>query len=153
MKGLKKKVAVVGVAVGAVIGGNMAYAAWTANGSGSGNAQALSAQSVTVTARTGTADLYPGVTAGDVFFTLNNTNPYSVTFTSMTSGTVSSGASGACASTNVTAIGATGLSITVPGNSTLDASIPDVVTMVAGAPDGCQGVTFTIPLTLAGTQS
>src|SRR4051812_33108229 len=78
MKGLKKKVAVVGVAVGAVIGGNMAYAVWTANGSGSGNAKALTAQTISVSASTGTADLYPGFTAGDVFFTVSNANPYAV---------------------------------------------------------------------------
>jgi hypothetical protein len=32
-------------------------------------------------------------------------------------------------------------------------TIANVVTMVSGAPDGCQGVTFTIPLTLTGSQS
>ena len=82
----KKKFAVVGLVVAALIGGSMAYALWSANGSGSGSAKALTAQSITVNVSTGTADLYPGFTNGDVFFTLTNPNPYAVTMTNMTSG-------------------------------------------------------------------
>jgi len=41
-----------------------------------------------VNAATGAADLYPGFTGGDVHFTLSNPNPYPVTFTTMTAGTV-----------------------------------------------------------------
>jgi hypothetical protein len=153
MKSALKKVAVAGVGVGAVIGGTMAYALWTANGSGSGNAKALSAQSITVTAATGAADLYPGFTQGDVFFTVSNTNPYPVTFTGMTAGTVVSGDPTNCPASNVTVSSAT-VSIAVPAGATnASKSIADVVTMISGAPDGCQGVTFTIPLTLTGSQS
>ncbi len=153
MKGLKRKVAVVGVAVGAVIGGNMAYAAWTANGTGSGNAKALSAQAITVTASTGAADLYPGFTAGDVFFTVTNNNPYPVTFTGMTAGTVTSSDPTNCPASNVTVANATGLSIAAAANASgVSRSIADVVSMGHSAPDGCQGVVFTIPLTLSGSQ-
>ena len=154
MKRVLKKLAVAGLAVGVVAAGGIAYAMWSATSTGSGNAKALTAQTITVTAATGAADLYPGFAAGDVYFTLTNSNPYPVTFTSMTAGTVTSGAPSPCPSSNVTVANATGLSISVPANESVGVarSIADVVTMVGAAPDGCQGVTFTIGLTLTGSQ-
>jgi len=143
--------AIVGVIV---TGGGIAAALWSANGSGPGQAKALSAQSLTVTAATGAADLYPGFTGGDVFFTITNPNPYPVTFTSMTAGTVTSSNPAACPSTNVSVANASGLSLAAAASSTSGTqSIANVVTMAAGAPDGCQGATFTINLTLSGSQS
>ena len=143
--------AIVGVIV---TGGGIAAALWSANGSGPGQAKALSAQSLTVTAATGAADLYPGFTGGDVFFTITNPNPYPVTFTSMTAGTVTSSNQAACPSANVSVANASGLSLAAAASSTSGTqSIANVVTMAAGAPDGCQGATFTINLTLSGSQS
>jgi|KBSMisStaDraftv2_1062788.scaffolds.fasta_scaffold134986_1 hypothetical protein len=141
--------------VGVVLtGGGIAAALWSANGSGPGQAKALSAQSLTVTAATGAADLYPGFTGGDVFFTITNPNPYPVTFTSMTAGTVTSSNPAACPSANVSVANASGLSLAAAASSTSGTqSIANVVTMAAGAPDGCQGATFTINLTLSGSQS
>ena len=132
----------------------MAYALWSAGGTGPGQAKALTAQSITVTAATATADLYPGFTAGDVFFTLTNPNPYAVTMTSMTPGTVTSSNPGTCPASNVTVAAASGLSLAVGANATSSTlSIVDVVSMAIAAPDGCQGVTFTVALTLSGSQS
>ena len=154
MKGVLKKVAIVGVGVGAVIGGSMAYALWSSTASGSGNAKALSAQTITVTAATGAADLYPGFTAGDVHFTLTNSNPYPVTFTTMAAGTVTSSDPTGCPSSNVTVTTPTTISLTsAAGDTNVAKSIADVVSMAGAAPDGCQGVTFTIALTLTGSQS
>jgi hypothetical protein len=150
----KKKFAVVGLVVAALIGGSMAYALWTANGTGSGSAKALTAQQITVNASTGTADLYPGFTGGKVFFTLTNPNPYAVTMTNMTSGAITSSDPTNCPASNVTVGTASGLSLAAAANSTsAQQSISNVVSMAAGAPDGCQGVTFTVALTLSGTQS
>jgi hypothetical protein len=149
----KKKVAAALAVVGVTVGGGLAWAAWTANGSGSGTARATTAQNITVNAATGAADLYPGFTGGDVFFTLTNPNPYDVTFTSMTAGAITSSAPAACPATNVTVAGATGLSLNVAANSTSGPlSIANVVTMALAAPNGCQGVSFTIALTLTGSQ-
>ena len=150
----KRKVASF-VVVGVMLtGGGIAAALWSANGSGVGQAKALSAQALTVTAATGAADLYPGFTAGDVFFTITNPNPYPVTFTSMTAGAITSSNPGGCPSSNVTVANATGLSLAAAASSTSGTqSIVDVVTMAAAAPDGCQGATFTISLTLSGSQS
>lgn len=149
----KRKLSIVGVVVAVLLGGGVAAALWSTTGIGTGSAKATSAQNVTVTAATGTADLYPGFTGGDVFFTLTNPNPYPVTFTSMSAGTVTSSNPSGCPASNITVANASSLSISVPANSTTSTqSIADVVTMVAAAPDGCQGVTFSIALTLSGSQ-
>ena len=136
-----------------LLGGGIAGALWAASGSGSGEANAVTAQIVTVSAATGAADLYPGFTGGDVFFTVTNTNPYSVMFSSMAVGAVTSSDPAGCPSSNVSVASATGLTLAVAANATsATQSIADVVTMVAGAPDACQGATFTIALTLSGSQ-
>ena len=149
----RNKVAALVIALTVMLTAGLAVALWTANGTGSGNARALTAQTITVNATTGTADLYPGFAGGDVHFTLTNTNPYAVTFDAMTPGAITSSNPGACSASNVTASSATGLSLPVGANATSGAqSIANVVAMDSGAPDGCQGVTFTIALTLTGSQ-
>ena len=155
MQHLKSRKAVATLVAGLiVISAAAAVAMWSSTGTGSGNAQALTAVDITVTAATGPADLYPGFTEGDVSFTSANTNPYDVTFTSMTSGTVTSGDEVNCPASNVTVANATGLSLLVPAGATATpGTIVDVVTMASGAPDGCQGVVFTVELTLSGAQS
>lgn len=150
----KRKVIAIVVGGALLTGGGIAAALWSASGSGSGDARALTAQVATVTAATGAADLYPGFTGGDVYFTVTNPNPYPVTFSSMTAGAVTSSNPGACAASNVAVANAAGLTLAVGANATsATQSIANVVTMSAGAPDGCQGVTFTIALTLTGSQS
>jgi hypothetical protein len=155
MRFTKPRIVVGGLVLGvaaATLG--VAIAQWTSTGVGPGNAKALSAVSVTVTAATGAADLYPGFTQGRVFFTSANTNPYPVTFTSMVPGTITSSDPTSCPSSNVTVASASGLSLLVPAGATATpGNIANVVTMVAAAPDGCQGVVFTIALTLSGAQS
>ncbi len=154
MLSLKKKIAITFATLLIAGAGTAAWAMWTASGSGSGRAQSLTAVTVTVTAVTGAADLYPGFVDGDLRFTLTNTNPYPITFTSMASGAVTSSNTVACPSSNVTVdASASGLSLTVAANSTsATLTILDVVNMIAGAPDGCQGKTFDIVLTLTGSQ-
>ena len=130
----------------------VAFALWSTSGVGTGSAKALTAQSLTVNAATATADLYPGFTQGDVYFSVNNPNPYPVTITSMTPGAITT-SNPSCVATNITVASASGLSIVLPANSTATGqTITNVVTMLSTAPDACQGVTFTIGLTLTGTQ-
>lgn len=148
----RKRVAIVAALVIATTGGAVA-AYWTATGTGSGGASSLSAQAITVTATTGTADLYPGFTGGDLSFTAANPNPYPVTFTAYTAGTVTSSDAVNCPALNVTVASGT-ISLTVAaGASGVAATLPDVVTMIALAPDGCQNKSFTVDLTLTGSQS
>ena len=148
-----KKAAAIGAVVAATMAGGIAVAAWTANGTGPGTARAISAEAIVVTARTGPADLYPGFADGDVFFALQNPNPYPVRMTAMTSGAITSDKPG-CAASNVTVDAATGLTLEVPAGGTLDpATIADVVNMAIAAPDACQGAVFTVQLTLTGVQT
>ena len=135
-----------------VVGGGAAYASWTASGTGSGAAKAASATALTVSVGTTTADLYPGFTQGDVFMTVSNPNVYPVNITSLTPGAITT-SSGTCAASNITVLPATGLSIPLTAGATnVPVTVPNIVTMINGAPDACQGVTFTIAVTLTGTQ-
>ena len=150
---LPRKAVVVALVSGlVVVGAGVGYANWSASGSGSGQAKSGSAVSVTVAAATGTADLYPGA-SGAVFFTLNNTNPYPVRFTSATFGTVTADDSTACPVTNVSTTNKSGLTLDVAANTTsATLSVPAAITMASNAPDGCQSRTFTVAVTLSGTQ-
>lgn len=152
----KKRKILAGLFVVGALGGavGVAIAAWSANGSGNGRASSVTAQSLTVTAATGTADLYPGFAAGDIYFTVTNPNPYPVNFTAFDATTITSSDGVACPASNVTVNDAGAISIAIAGNASAAAhSIADVVSMAGAAPDGCQGKTFTIALTLTGTQT
>lgn len=152
----KRKIVIGSVAFAVVmLVGGIANAMWAARGAGSGRAAASPGVSVSVTASTGSAELYPGYSSGDATFTLTNTNPYAVTFTDMaTVGTAISSNPTDCPNLNVTAVGKSGIDLVVAANSTsAPVTITDVVTMISTAPNGCQGKTFDIALTLTGTQS
>lgn len=150
-----KKIAIGAGLLGAVLVAAVSWAAWSGTGTGSGRARATTAVAVTVNPVDGTADLYPGFTGGDVFFTLNNTNPYSITFTDMTAGavTVDPAHSAGCAASNVTVAPATGLSLVSPPGASGTLTIPNVVSMALAAPDACQGASFDVVLTLTGAQT
>ena len=138
-----------------LITGGVVAALWSASGSGNASDKALTAQTLTITAAaTPTADLYPGA-SGALQFTVTNANPYPVSLTSMTAGTITSGDPTNCPSTNITVSGGTLVTpIAVPAAGTSAAiSVPSKVLMAAAAPDGCQGVTFTIAITLTGAQT
>jgi hypothetical protein len=145
------------LAIGSLIIG-MAFATWTQTGSGSATAKAASGtnSAVTTDAAAAVADLYPGFTGGDLYFKIDNPNPYPVRFTTLTPGTVTSGDPTNCPNSpaKVTAVSKTGLTIDVPANTTtpISKSVADAVTMDVTAPDGCKGVTFTIAVTLSGSQ-
>jgi hypothetical protein len=164
----KARTITVAVATGSavVLAGGVAYAVWTATGSGSGAAKSATAQAITVTAVTpGTGDLYPGGT-GAVAFTLTNANAYNTSFTKLTAASVtSSDNTGACAAGNVSitpaiATAISGGGYTLPSADAANAggtpsatyTIPGLLTMSASAADGCQGRTFTVSLTLTGSQ-
>lgn len=149
----KHKIGIAGILAALLLGGGVALALWSTTGIGTGSAKADTAQTATVTAATGTADLYPGFTGGDVYFTVTNPNPYDVEFSAMTAGTITSSDPVNCPASNVSVTGATGLALAVPANSTSSTlSIPNVVSMALAAPNGCQGVSFTIALQLTGSQ-
>jgi hypothetical protein len=141
------------LAVFALMAG-VAFATWTADGSGSANARARTATTVTVNAVTGAADLYPGFDDGDLHLSLTNANPYPITFTAMTPGAITSSNPTGCPASNLTVDATSGLSLPVAAGATSGTqTIADVVNLATSAPDGCQGVTFTVALSLTGSQS
>jgi hypothetical protein len=149
-----------GVALASVAAGTgIAYAAWTASGSGSGSGRAITAQVMTVSpvtpGATG-ASLYPGGPAGWVYFTLTNPNPYDVTVTHLAWGAPASADTANCPSSNISvdANAPTSINFVVPAHSTSGALQEfSVLDLAHSAPDGCQGVAFTVPLTVTGTQT
>jgi hypothetical protein len=149
----RKKLFVALATVGVLVVGGIAYALWSADGEGSGTAKARTAETITLNVDTSkAADLYPGFTGGNIYFTATNTNPYDVTFDAFTTGTIVSSDPTNCPASNVSVTPGT-ISVSVAAGATdVDKQIDDVVSMDSDAPDGCQGVTFTIPLTLTGAQ-
>jgi hypothetical protein len=153
MSRTRKILIAVGVMV--LVLGGVAVALWSADGSGNGQAKALTAQEVTFAVNpAGTADLYPGFTGGDIHFLATNPNPYPVNFTGFTVGTITSSDEANCAASLVTVDTVTAIDVDVAANASSAAgTIPNVVTLNSSAGDLCQGVVFTIPVTLTGSQS
>jgi hypothetical protein len=158
----KRTIVFGGVALAMLVSAGAVFALWSAQGTGSGRARATTAVTATVTpvncaATPGCVDLYPGYTNGDVYFTITNANPYNVTFTGMTAGAITVDALHAadCPASSITVTSpVSGLSLVAPASSTTaELSINNVVSMISTAPDGCQGASFDISLTLTGTQS
>jgi hypothetical protein len=150
----RRIVAIVAWTMALVVPAGLGYALWSANGTGSGAAKATSAVALTISTGTASGDLYPGFTGGDVFLEVSNPNPYAVDLTSAAFGTVTSSDPTNCPASNISTTSSASLSLHVAASSTDQAvTIPDVVTLDSSAPDGCQGVTFTIATTVSGSQS
>jgi hypothetical protein len=132
------------------------YAAWTSSGTGSGYAKAGSAQVLTtvdVSASTA-ATLYPGVD-GDLLIKINNPNPYPVRVTDVTgNGTITADSGHAtCVTTGVTFTNQTGKTIDIAASSQTQTTLTGAVHMSNASDNGCQGATFTVPVSLAGTSN
>jgi hypothetical protein len=131
----------------------VAIAAWTTGGSGSGQAQAGSAASMTISAGTPSSSLYPNASA-DVAATINNPNSYKVHVSSISLGavTVDTGHSGC----NVTSVSVTSPQTTgwdVAANGSLNVDLANAISMDNTANDSCQGATFTVALTATGAST
>lgn len=142
----------------------LVYAAWTTSGSGSVYAKAgtSSALSTLDASASTSATLYPGST-GDVVLKVSNPNPYPVRVTGVSLNgtnadiTADSGHSG-CTTTGVSFTNATGLTVDVPAksggtNGSAQATISGAAAMSNASVDGCQGATFTIPVTVTGASN
>ena len=98
------------------------------------------APGVTATATAPSAQLYPGSTGGDLEVVATNTNPFPVTVT-LASSTSATG----CTTPAITFAGGT---LTLEGNSgSVARTVPNSVSMGAGASNDCQGATITVALT------
>jgi hypothetical protein len=142
---------VVGLASGA------AYAYFTSSGTGTASASVGTMQAVTISTATvsPSTPLLPGG-SGDVTLEVTNPNAFDVTLVSVTgdAGTITadSGHPG-CTTTGVTFTDQTGLSTDIPADSTAEIDLPGAASMSAASSPGCQGATFSIPVTITVQQS
>jgi hypothetical protein len=157
-----RKPIVVLVATGVALLGGVAFATWTATGTGTGFAKATTAAPLTFhdVSATASADLFPGATNVAYTYQIDNPNPYAVTVTGLTSNnvvTVVSQPGTGCTPAN------SGVSYTAPPG-TLNISIPALGTSgpltflgvsMANTADPtqntCQGAIFGLSLTATGT--
>lgn len=140
------------------------FAAWLAPGSGSATSKAGSSQALsTLDASASTsATLYPGVN-GDVTVKISNPNPFPVRVTSVAldganSDIAPDGGHASCSPTGVSFTDQTGLSIDVPAksggtNGSVTATLTGAASMSNASANGCQGATFTIPVTMSGSSN
>jgi hypothetical protein len=99
---------------------------------------------------TPSAPLLPGG-SGDATLKVNNPNSFAVTLLSVTpaTGTITpDGSHSSCTTTGVTFTSQTGLKITIPAASTQAVDLPSAVSMSTASSAGCQGATFSIPVTI-----
>ncbi len=155
-----KRATVVSLFLGILLASTVAFAWWTASGTGSGYTQAETAAALTtvdVSAST-SAQLHPGGTS-DVILRISNSNSYAVTVTNINgSGAITSGnatcdnASGPYTGNGVSYTDQSG-SWLVPATGTLNVTLTGAAAMANSATtsnDSCQGKTFTIPVSLVG---
>lgn len=157
----KRKLTVAAILAVAATAIGVAFAAWTTGGSGSGQAQAGSATSMTISAGTPGSSLYP-TASSDVAATISNPNPYKVHVSSIALGAVSvdAGHSG-CNLGSVTVTSPqdnSGSGWDVPAksggvNGSLNVDLTNAISMSNAANDSCQGATFTVALTATGAST
>ncbi len=152
--------ATVGAAGFLVLSTGTAYAFWTVYGSGSGKADAATAAPVTVSVAVSGGQLYPGASLS-AKPTFTNPNPFAVTITRVTPGTVNiANATDCTAENSAVAFAPLSGSWTVPaktasgdGRFTPDTATANAVTMGKTSASACQGATFTAALTVTGESS
>jgi hypothetical protein len=145
------------IALAIAAGGGIAYAYWSATGSGNASAANGTMQPVTVTAFVGgdtpNATLIPGGSA-DVILRVTNPNAYPVQVYGVAgNGAITADpAHSACTTTGVTFTAPAGPitpTVTVPAGAALLVHLAGAAGMNAASQSACQGATFHIPVTLA----
>ena len=154
-----KKVAVLATMVGALGITSVAWAAWTADGSGSGYAKAGTSQAVStnlVDSSALTSLLYPQGSA-DVKVSVHNPNPYKVRVTSITLAGAPSAVTGGGANCTLTPANTTAVTFATTAFSQTDGTASDVAahgdtvftltnaaSMGNASDNDCQGAVFTV---------
>jgi hypothetical protein len=155
LRNLAKRASLATIITGMLLAAGVAFAAWTATGSGNGYAQAKGMSAVTLgdASTYTTAQLYPGGT-GDLVLRVTNPNSYDVTVT-----TVTGTGPAITAPTNATCDASTGVSFTnqsglsgasylVPGGGTATITLTGAVSMSSASVNACKGLTFTVPVSV-----
>ena len=131
-----------------------AAAYWRSGGNGSGSAATGTARALTLSPATATAQLFPGGQS-PVVLSIANPNPGSIRVGSLaletTQGTGGFAVDAGHSACGVTSLGFTtqtngGSGWTVPGNGSLPVALAGSLSMSTGAPNACQGATFTVYL-------
>jgi hypothetical protein len=158
----KRASAVLGTAVVATLSAGIAGAVWTSpTGSGNSSATGYTAVAANITAQStndnsaAAKSLYPGASVTNTV-TITNPNPYPIVVTDITQGAGNS-ASGSCAAgtvnfatrTNSSGLPQSGGTTTAIAANGGTGTYDVVVTMASTADNACQGLTFTLPATVA----
>lgn len=143
----RRKIAVLAIGAAGALAATAAFAAWTVGGGGTGTATATTAGNLTTSVATTTAALYPGITGADLYLTVNNPNPFPVTVTSVNANGAATADAGhpTCVTTGVT-FTTTAVSQVIPASSSSSFTVAGVA-MSNASDNGCQGATFTVPVT------
>jgi hypothetical protein len=158
----KKAMVAAGLAAGLLVSGGVAFAVWNTTAVGRAATTASSNVTSTVTAKVSPAadaNLWPGGPSAAVSFTIDNPNPYNLTFTSYILTDIQvTPVSGTCvAGTDVVFDQPTG-SLSLPvlaGATNTVGSIANAVKIahLAGNQDGCQGAAISVHVALTGAQN
>jgi hypothetical protein len=145
---IRKSLAAIGIVTGATLASTLAFAAWTADGTGTGSAEAITAQAVTATGADASAQLYPGGN-GELQVKISNPNQYPVLVTAINNGSsaISADKVGCNAAQSVTFTNSSG-EWSVAANSDTTVVLAGKVHMSNAANDACQGATFTVPVSV-----
>jgi hypothetical protein len=147
-----------------LIGGSaigVAIAAWTTGGSGSGQASAGTAASMTISAGTPSSSLYPTASAA-IAAVVSNPNPYKVHVSSISLGAVTVDAGHSSCNTGSVSVtspqdnGGSGWDVAAKSgsvNGSLNVDLANAISMSNAANDSCQGATFTVALTATGAST
>jgi hypothetical protein len=146
-----RKLSITAVLFAGAMAAGIAFAAWTATGTGSGYAKATTAQPLTTVdvSATTAATLYPGAT-GDVELEISNPNPYPVRVTSVSGSGAITASDALCNVASVTFTDQSSLTLDVGATTSAAFTLSGAVSMSGAANDDCQGAVFTIPVSLAG---
>lgn len=126
-----------------------AYAVWSSTGSGS-HSDTGSTVSITLTPVAVSTGLYPGSSSAVSVTVTNTSASHPLTVTALTAGptTISAAGKGSCVATTVSFVAGTLPETPLAPDASV--SVPGTVSMAANAVDGCQGTSFSIPLTVTG---
>jgi len=153
-----KRATILSLFLGILLAGSVAFAWWTATGSGTGYAEAeTSGGALTTVASATSADLHPGG-VGDVTITVHNPNTYDVTLTDVAQTGVALTASSDAACEGLDSVhlaDQTGLSVNLPAGADTPLTFAGQVSMDYGtsADNSCQGEVFEIPVSLTGVNA
>ncbi|MCA2213040.1 hypothetical protein [Jidongwangia harbinensis] len=168
-----KRGIVVGIALAVTVGTGAAWAAWTAYGTGNVYAKADTVVPLELVAATADATLYPGAT-GDAIIKVKNSNKFPVAVTNVTwkpsDGVRATGGIGFCSNTGVyfgdfstgpvgsngmlagaRLMAAAGGQLKIGGGETVQFTLANAVRMINNVDNGCQGATFSIPVSVIGS--